>query len=176
MLVKRYVAIILFLTLIGLVVWQNHQLRSEKKSAKEYVANGAHMASKYLLSVGTTFESINKENQWDDLRMRSSQRMWLAYTYQSLIDANKAWQFYEFVPGSSKQNINDVFFSFLDWYGEAMDILEKEGAISKENKGFLLELSHITSKVDLPEKSNDFNGMSDLFEHLSMEWKSIDND
>jgi hypothetical protein len=175
MLTKRNGIIVLFLMIIGLAVWQNYQLRMEQKTAKEHVTKTAFTAVQYLKNAAVAFENINKENQWDDQKTRSSQQIWLSYTFQSLSDANNSWQDYvTLIPDYSRQNINDVFFSFSDWFVKAMDILSKEGSITAEEKVILSELSQVVSKVNLSQKWNDFNGISDVFERLAMEWKSID--
>ncbi|WP_054025055.1 hypothetical protein [Bacillus sp. FJAT-28004] len=175
MLTKRNGIIILFLMIIGLAVWQNYQLRMEQKTAKEHVTKTAFTTVQFLKSAAATFENINKENQWDDLKTRNSQQIWLSYTFQSLSDANNSWQDYaNLIPNYSRQNINDVFFSFSNWFEKAMDILGKEGVVTAEEKVILLELSEVVSKVDLPQKVNDFNGISVVFERLAMELKSVD--
>jgi hypothetical protein len=173
MFTKRNGILILFLTIIGLAVWQNYQLRLAQLTAKKHITDTAYVAAQFLKNAGTGFDSINNQNQWDDQKTRRSQQIWLSYTVQSLNNANKAWQDYaSLVPNSSRQNINDVSFSFSDWYVKATEILGKEGAITPEDKAILSELSQVVSKVDLPQKP-DINGMSVIFERLAMEWNSI---
>lgn len=175
MLTKRNGIIILFLMIIGLAVWQNYQLRMEQKTAKEHITRTAFTAVYFLKSAAVTFENVNKKNQWDELKTRKNHLISLSYAFQSLSDANNSWQdFVSLIPNYSRENINDVFFSFSNWFVKAVDILSKEGAITTEEKDILSKLSQVVSKVDLPQDWNDFNGISAVFERLAMEWKSID--
>jgi hypothetical protein len=172
MLTKRNGIIILFITIIGLVVWQNYQLRMEQKVSKEHITKTALFAAHFLSSAGTSINTINKQNQWDDLKTRRSLQISLAYSFQSLTIANSTLQDYpSLVPSTFRQNMNDIFFGFDTWYVKVTNILGKEGAVTAEDKVIVSELSGVVSKVDFPQTWNDFNSISASFERFAMEWK-----
>nr|WP_272595710.1 hypothetical protein [Paenibacillus apiarius] len=46
-----------------------------------------------------------------------------------------------------RTNMNDIFFWYSDWWGDAANILGKPGPLTQEDKARISQLSNIVSKV-----------------------------
>ncbi|SFS75928.1 hypothetical protein [Paenibacillus sp. BC26] len=157
---------------IGIAVWQNYELRLEHKREERHLSRMAHRGAYFIYLTQQQINTVNKENSWDNKETRDSFRALLARADESLIGTN--WTLSDFSSQASS-NMNDIYFWFTDWWIEAVDILNKAGPLSKEDKTRISELSNIVSKVDGFYVSTpsyyDWDGISDQLASLHEEWK-----
>jgi hypothetical protein len=159
----------------GLAAWQNYELRLAHNKEKLHVARAAYRGAYFLHTSRGSIDNLNNENNWDDLKTRDSFRIWLSYAQESLNDANSTLNdFPSIVSFQDRTNMNDISNWYSQWWGEAANILEKSGPLTKEDKARISKLSKIVSKVNgfyIALKFNDWVGISASFARLHTEWK-----
>lgn len=163
---------------IGIAVWQNYELRMAHKSEKNHAAQMALRGAYFISTTQQQIDTFNKENSWDNVEKRNSFRIWLAYAFESLVGANGSLSHFpsQVFSFQDRTNMNDIFFWYSDWYGEATNILSKPGSLTQEDKARISQLSNIVSKVDnfyVSLKNNDWDGVSAQFAELHTEWKKV---
>ncbi|RCW40111.1 hypothetical protein DFP97_1402 [Paenibacillus prosopidis] len=110
------------------------------------------------------------------MRTRNSFLVWLSYTNESLNNANSTLgDFRSLVSFESRQNMNEIYFQYSDWWIEAANILNKSGPLTTEDQTHISELSYIVSKVDglYPHETNDWEEIWAAFAGLNEEWKNM---
>jgi hypothetical protein len=169
------IILLVLVAVVGFAVWQNYLLRMEHKTEKLHIAHTAHRAAYFLQSTHSAIDSINKNNEWDDMSTRNSFRVWLSYTSESLIHASSTMDdFHSLVSFESRQNMGNILSQFDNWWAEVATILNKSGPLTTEDTELISELSHIISKIDglNPHKTNDLDGILDAFARLNEEWNN----
>lgn len=160
---------------VGLVAWQNYELRMAQKKAKLHITKAAYRVAYFLHTSRDSIVAINVANNWDDLKTRDSLRVWLSYSRESQINLFLTLDnFPSHVPIQDITNFNDISDWYSQWWGEAANILVKPGPLSNEDKAHITKLSNIVSKVDdflNQNKYNNWDGIASSFAELHKEWK-----
>jgi hypothetical protein len=171
----KLLLIVVSVTGIGLAIWQNYELRLAYKNEKLHVAQAAYHGAYFLHTTRGSIDTFNKENNWDDMKTRDSFRVWLSYAQESLNNAISTLNdFPSIVSFQDRTNMNDIAVWYSHWFGEAANILNKPGPLTKQDKERISKLSNIVSKVDgfyVTLKINDWDGISAFLAQLHEEWK-----
>jgi hypothetical protein len=172
-LIKRNALILLFVIVVGIAAWQNYQLQIERKETKQHVAATTMRAAYFLYTTSEQISIIKKEEEWVDQETRESLQHWIAYTYESLVNANAALQaFPSLVSADARTDMNDVFFKFSTWQINVSKILKaNSGPLTDKELVDISELSRSIAKVDhFYTGKYDWEENVEAFSRLDEEW------